>query len=104
QLYAVGFGPSGVDVRLVPPDLAGVERLAADLCCAAPRSRRVTAETLSGLGRFLFVLVTFRGLVFAGGHWIHDLRPAFHAAICGSLLLGRLMGTRTGLFCVGSGP
>ncbi|HYG61834.1 MAG TPA: glycosyltransferase [Thermoanaerobaculia bacterium] len=103
-LYALGFGPSGFDVRLVPEDLAGVERLAADLCRADPGARRLGGQALGQGVTLLWVLVTFRAVLFCGGQWIHDLNPAFHAAISGLLAFGRLTGTRMGVFCVGSGP
>jgi polysaccharide pyruvyl transferase WcaK-like protein/glycosyltransferase involved in cell wall biosynthesis len=104
HLYALGFGPSGCDVRLVPGDLAGVERLAGDLCRAHPGSRRLGAQALGHGVTLLYVLLTFRAVLFCGGQWIHDLRPAFHAAISGLLTVARLAGTRAGVFCVGSGP
>lgn len=107
HLYAMGFGPSGFDARLVPPDLAGIERLAGDLCRAHPESRSLRPldpGTWAQAGRLLYVLSTFGAVLFCGGQWIHDLKPAFHAAISGLLLFARTMGTRVGVFCVGSGP
>ena len=106
-LYALGLGPSGFDPRLVPQDESAVERLALDLCAADPNARRPTLSDPAAavaLTRLLYVLSSFDRILFCGGQWIHDLNPSYHLLITGLLRFARLFGTRTGVFCVGSGP
>ena len=107
DLYAIGLGPSGMDARPVPRDGAGAERVIRELLAPSDSARTVrvlSLETWTHGFRLLWTLACFRRILFCGGQWIHDMKPAYHVFVCSMVALARLLGTRVGVFAVGMGP
>ena len=104
DFYIAALGPSGFDVRPVPKGSRARDLMIADMLAPSGNSRGVGESSMRAVPRLLAVLTTFRGIVIAGGQWLHDLSLAKHIAVCGIFALARLFGTRTGVFCIGAGP
>lgn len=106
DLFVVGLGPSGVDVRPIPADADGAEQVIAQVVGSSSDSRRI-----QGLGqaathglRLLWTLCCLDGLVVCGGQWLHDLKLPYHGFVCLTFALARMARCRVGVFSVGMGP
>ncbi|MCB9948064.1 MAG: glycosyltransferase [Rhodospirillaceae bacterium] len=106
DLYAAGIGPSGFDIRALPRDLAGAERVVGRIMAPAADARTVGTRPgiVADALRLALVMMRFDGVVIAGGHWLHDMKLGNHLVLTGALTLARLAGTARAVFCIGAGP
>jgi polysaccharide pyruvyl transferase WcaK-like protein/GT2 family glycosyltransferase len=103
--YLAAWGPSGFDIRPLPTRRDALDTMILDQLGPSDSARKIN---LAGFARHalrsLIVFTRFDNIFIGGGQWLHDLSFLRHAAICAAFGIGRLFGTRVGVFCVGVGP
>jgi len=102
--YIMAFGPSGIDLQLLPINARNIEKVAAIAFSPSQNSRKVGHEVLGQIPRLLMLIFLKTRLVVCGGQWFHDLNRFNHFVITTVFFLVRLFNGRTGMFGAGIGP
>ena len=104
NLYIMGFGPSGTDIRLLPDNAEAFKQTIKGVFAPSDDSRRTRWQTLASLQPLMMMLLSKPTLVVAGGQWFHDLNKLNHYVVITLFGLVRLLRGRTGVLGVGIGP
>jgi polysaccharide pyruvyl transferase WcaK-like protein/glycosyltransferase involved in cell wall biosynthesis len=104
NIYVLGLGASGVDVRLVPVNGDGMGAVAGSITAASDSARDVKFSSILSSQRLLCLMFMKARLLVCGGQWFHDLSRLNHIAICIFFMCVRLFSGRTGMLGVGVGP
>lgn len=104
NVYVIGLGASGVDIRLIPIHGNEVGRVAGNITAVSDTARSVNFSSILSSQRLLCLLAGKTRLLVCGGQWFHDLSRLNHISICGFFVLVRLFNGKTGMLGVGIGP
>jgi polysaccharide pyruvyl transferase WcaK-like protein/glycosyltransferase involved in cell wall biosynthesis len=105
DFYLGALGPSGFDIRPLPVRGDMLDAMILDQLGPSAASREVCLpRLLLDATRCLIAFIRFDNVFIGGGQWLHDLSFGRHLAVCALFGMGRLAGTKVGVFCIGVGP